>query len=86
MDYRRLPEQPPLYVKPLHLERARDHRSRKANTTAQPSFVLVVPDAASDPQLRKFGFVGASDYDAEFEKRAGATGRVRLPSVARTFS
>ena len=43
-------------------------RSRNANTTAQPSIVLVVPAAASDPQLRKFGFVGASDSTLNSKK------------------
>jgi hypothetical protein len=57
------PEQPPLYVKPLHLERAREPGvapPRKHHRSARQSSWWS-RNVAPDPQLQKFGSVGKSD-------------------------
>jgi hypothetical protein len=63
------PEQPPLYVKPLHLERAREPGVASAQAPPlSPAIVLVVPKCGPRPAASKIWLCRKVRLDAELEK------------------
>lgn len=75
------PEQPPLYVKPLHLERAREAGVASRRHHAHPASVLVVPRCGSRPAASKIWLCRKVRWDVELKK--GRRRRNGAPALCR---